>query len=87
MAVLVEAISVIVRRARLEAIYPGGWEGFVRDCPNRTLCADANLVRVGFMTPAGVQEWVERLTAAGLEFIRDGWRQTSRLSIKSVGRP
>src|SRR4051812_14093014 len=72
MAVLVEGISVIVLRARVESRYPGGWAGFVSDCPNATLCADSNLARVGFMTSADVQVWIDRLVDGGLEFLRDG---------------
>lgn len=72
MAVLVEGISVIVLRSRLESLYPGGYAGFVADCPNGTLCADSRIARVGFMTPADVQRWVDRLVATGLEFVRDG---------------
>lgn len=53
-------------------MYPGGWAGFVADCPNATLCADAQLARVGFMTPTDVQLFVDRLVAIGLEFVRDG---------------
>src|SRR5687768_15123906 len=72
MAVLVEGISVIILRARLESLYPGGWAAFVANCPNATLCADTWLARVGFMTPADVESFVERLAAAGLVFVRDG---------------
>src|SRR5262245_8919352 len=72
MAILVEAISVIVLRSRLESLYPGGWAGFVADCPNGTFCADSQIARVGFMSPADVQLWVDRLVATGLVFIRDG---------------
>ena len=56
MAVLVEAISVIVRAAAIHQKYPGGWEAFKRIIPNQTLCADNELVRIGFMTPDDVEE-------------------------------
>jgi hypothetical protein len=45
MAVLVEAISVIIKRTAIDEKWPGGWEAFVRDVPNRTLCFD-RLLRV-----------------------------------------
>jgi hypothetical protein len=54
-AVLVEATSVIVRRGKLEAAYSGGWSGFVADCPNKTLCADRHIARIGFMSPLDVE--------------------------------
>ena len=37
MAVLVEAIAVLVRRDRIHESCPGGREGYVGDAPNRTL--------------------------------------------------
>lgn len=45
MAVLVEAISVIVRRDAIRGKYPGGWQGFVAAVPNGTLCYDDDLAR------------------------------------------
>ena len=51
MAVLIEAISVRVRLADIEAKYAGGWEQFVRKAPRATLCADAHVARVGFLAP------------------------------------
>ena len=49
MAVLVEGISAIVRADRLEGFET--WEAFKEIVPNGTLCADGELVRVGFMSP------------------------------------
>jgi len=69
MAVLVEGISVVVRKSQIDAIYPGGWGGFVADCPNKSLCADSDLARVGFMTPADVESYCRRLTDCGLVFL------------------
>ena len=54
MAVLCEAISVIVRLDALEAPY-GTFEAFKHDVPNDTLVADGEIVRVGFMTPDDVR--------------------------------
>lgn len=61
MAVLVEGISVVIRREAINARYPGGWERFVADAPNRTLCADPHLARVGFMVPDDVKGFIETL--------------------------
>jgi hypothetical protein len=67
MAVLVEGISVIVRRAAISANYPGGWEAFVRETPpNRAFCYDANLARVGFMRPEDVKPYVKCLVRRGI---------------------
>ena len=49
MAVLVEAISVIVRVDSINEKFPGGWIGFKDHVPNQTLCADNELARVGFI--------------------------------------
>ena len=69
MSVLVECISVIVRRETLERLYPGGAAAYERDCPNATFCADDQLTRVGFMTPADVRAFVGRLEALGFVLV------------------
>jgi tetratricopeptide (TPR) repeat protein len=65
MAVLVEGISVIARRDRLDELFPGGSEQYIADCPNATACADNYLVRIGFMGPDGVRGLVRRLESLG----------------------
>lgn len=72
MAVLVEGVSVIVRRSAIDANYPGGWSGFVRDCPNRTLCADDHIARVGFMARSDSERFVDRLATRGLTATKNG---------------
>lgn len=72
MAVLVEAISVVIRRSRIESRYPGGWDGFVHDSPNQSLCADSDLARIGFMSPMDVEKFCQALESRGLLFQRDG---------------
>jgi len=71
MAVLVEAISVIVRRDAIEKRYSGGWRSFLNAVPNKTLCFDEDLVRVGFMSPADAETFVRSLEKDGLTFIRN----------------
>ena len=41
MAVLVEALSVIVRRDAIESRFSGGWPKFLSSIPNSTLCLGA----------------------------------------------
>lgn len=72
MAVLIEAISVIIKRSAIEDKFPGGWDGFLSDVPNQTLCADDELVRVGFMTPADVESYVKHLEEFGLRYLVNG---------------
>lgn len=71
MAVLVEAISVIVRRDAIERYFNGGWDAFQDIVPNKTLCTDNELARVGFMMPSDVGEFVDMLVKEGLTFVAD----------------
>lgn len=71
MAVLIEAISVVIKAESIVSKYPGGWEQFRKDLPNQTLCADGELARVGFMSPHDVQGYVGFLESRGLVFQSD----------------
>lgn len=66
MPVLVEAISVIVRRDAIDRSCPGGWKGFLSLVPNGTLCMDAQIARVGFMNPIDVRGFAAILVKNGL---------------------
>lgn len=68
MGVLIEGISVVVRREAIERTLPGGFEQFQRLIPNATACSDAHLTRVGFMTPPDVKAFVDSLVARNLTF-------------------
>ena len=72
MAVIVEATSVILRIDRIRETYPGGWEAFAHDSPNTTLCADDEIVRIGFMTPVDVEAFLGKLAQRGFVYARDG---------------
>lgn len=72
MAVLVEGISVIIRREAIAEKFPGGWYAFEHDVPNRTLCADDKLARVGFMSPEDVKSYVEHLEKHGFFYLKNG---------------
>lgn len=72
MAVLVEAISIIVRRDAIAARFSGGWHQFLAIVPNSTLCFDEDLARVGFMSPPDVEAFVRHLENGGLTFAHDG---------------
>src|SRR5262249_39610412 len=66
MAVLIEGFSVVVRKSTLAAKYPGGVEGYRRDCPNGSFCADECLSRVGFMVRSDADVFVAQLAGEGL---------------------
>jgi hypothetical protein len=72
MAVLIEAISVVIRADALLAAYGGDWDAFKDTVPNETVCADGELVRVGFMSPADVEAYVTQLRGVGLTYLDDG---------------
>jgi hypothetical protein len=69
MAVLIEAISVVILRASLMRAFEGNWEEFAQAVPNDTMCSDDELVRVGFMTPHDVEHYVRQLQAKGLSYL------------------
>jgi hypothetical protein len=72
MAVLVEALSVIVRVKAILEKFTGGIDAFYGIVPNKTMCADNELVRVGFMSPDDVSAFVGKLHTGGLTFELDG---------------
>ena len=66
MSVLVEAHSIIVRCDAIHERYAGGWESFIAEVPNRTLCFDGEIARVGFMSPADAKAYANYLEYRGL---------------------
>jgi len=70
-AVLIEALSVIVRVDSILKAFSGDWNAFMAIVPNRTLCSDNEIVRIGFMTPKDVEPFVSKLQSFGLEFLRN----------------
>jgi len=72
MAVLVEAISVIISVSAIEEKFPGGWTEFKAMVPNQTLCSDTEIARVGFMEPSDVEDFITKLTNGFLKFLMDG---------------
>jgi hypothetical protein len=72
MAVLVEAISVVVRRDAIDRVLPNGWDDFAALAPNSTLCTDEELARIGFMTPTDAKGFIAKLEALGFKFVVGG---------------
>jgi hypothetical protein len=75
MAVLVEALSVIVQNRTIEEKYPGGMTAYWTDCPNGTFCNDEYLSRVGFTMPFDVQQFLNPLMGMGFRFVEEGESQ------------
>lgn len=72
MAVLIEGISVVIRCSAIFGRFPGSWPAFRDAVPNKTLCCDNELARVGFMTPDDTKHYVEQLAAYGIVYLSDG---------------
>jgi hypothetical protein len=72
MAVLIEAVSVVVRVAALDRQFAGGWDAFKALIPSGTSCVDGQLIRLGFMTPADAESFAIALGQNGLTYLRDG---------------
>jgi hypothetical protein len=71
MAVLIEAISVVIRRETVVEKYPGGVDQYIQDCPNGSLCMDEDIVQVGFMLTVDALDFIGSLERLGFRFISD----------------
>ena len=65
-AVLIEGISVVIRADRLLDAWHQDWAAFADAVPNETLCADGEMVRVGFMMPEEAKRYIDTLRVHGL---------------------
>jgi hypothetical protein len=71
MAVLIEGISVIIPTNTLRDRHTGGWDAFLAEAPNLTLCADGDLARLGFLTPDEAHAYCLHLETRGLRGLTD----------------
>lgn len=71
MAVLIEAINVVIQLQTLRERYPGGIDSFEQNIPNRSYCADDHLARVGFLLPAEMEAFADGLDKLGFCAIVD----------------
>ena len=72
MAVLIEGISVVIRRSAIDGHIHGGWSAFIAQLPPATLCDDAEIAGVGFRDSDDLGSFLRGLIAAGLQFVADG---------------
>jgi hypothetical protein len=72
MAVLAEAISVIVRHDAIDRAFVGGWQAFQDRFSMPSVCSDRKVVRLGFMDPRSVEACVRELENLGLIFMQAG---------------
>jgi len=68
MAVLVEGISVVVRRDAIDARHSGGIAAFVDGVPTQLFAADEQLAVVGFQSADEAEAFCEALAEAGISF-------------------
>ena len=71
MAVLVEGLSVLVRKDSIRDKMIGGEARFKLLIPNNTFCEDDDLARVGFMHPDDVRAFIDELINVGLAWLTD----------------
>lgn len=72
MAVIAEAISVIIKDSSIKTHLIGGIDAFRRSIPNSTYCSDNEIHRVGFMAPDDTKKYVSLLEKNGLTFLQNG---------------
>jgi tetratricopeptide (TPR) repeat protein len=72
MSVLIEGVSVVVKKATIDQKYYGGLNHYRRDCPNQTFCADEHLTRVGFQSPDDALRFAKQLEIRGFVFVKKG---------------
>ena len=72
MAVLVEGISVVVRRAAIDERYSGGMEAFLEAVPTALFAADDEIAVVGFQSADEAEAYCEALAEAGISFGDEG---------------
>jgi hypothetical protein len=53
--------SVVIRVSTLTVHYPGGVAAYESDCPNSTFCSDGEVCRVGFMSWADTELFMQSL--------------------------
>lgn len=75
MAVLIEAISIVIKIKALEAIFVGRRQDFMALIPNQTLCMDGDIARIGFMTPIGTENFIRVLVNEGLQYLHENVAQ------------
>src|SRR5689334_19092901 len=77
MSVLVEALSVVIRRSTLDDYYPGGTDSYLQLANSeassaRLACVDEELTSVRFLRPADAQQWIDDLALHNIFHIHEG---------------
>ena len=72
MSVLIEANNIVVRIETIEEKYPGGVDQYIEDCPNRSMCMDDEIIRIGFLTLRETEQFVRYLESLGFRCVTNG---------------
>jgi hypothetical protein len=81
MAVVVGAISVIIRVEAVKKSFFGGVANFVKLIPNKTMCSDGLLCRVGFMALEDAEFFINQMFANGLAETADESVENQEIAI------
>lgn len=85
MAVLIEAVCVVVRRDAIEERIAGAWAAFTAAVPSAAFCFDDELASVGFMAVADAETFLGHLQALGLR-VASGAGDSDACIVEQLGR-
>jgi len=77
MSILIESLTVVVRRGTLDATWPGGTDAYLADAFSRgsralLACADDELTAISFASPESADALLDRLDDLGVVYVDDG---------------
>ena len=75
MAVLIEAISVIIKVESILSIFNNNIDKFESMIPNNTVCSDNELYRIGFMATSDAFNFVKNLENVGFVHLENNLSQ------------
>jgi hypothetical protein len=72
MSVIVEAVSVVVKRNSIRTKFPGGWSLFQSILYSRySMCADSSLASVSFLAAKDAYSYTKFLEEMGFVYLQD----------------
>ena len=69
MAVLIEAISVVIKVKSILSIFNKNIDKFESMVPNNTICSDNELYRIGFMSTSDAYNFIKDLEKVGIRLL------------------
>ena len=72
MSVIVEAVSVVVKRNSIQTKFPGGWSSFRSIVFSQySMCADSSLASVSFLAAKDAHSYTKFLEEVGFVYLQD----------------